>query len=722
MKHYTVDTPLLSLWWKWANLEFLKSIKPQSFIVPDFLVMSDFSEETVQRIKTFFHWKKVAVRSSWKNEDSKEQSLAGFYKTELDVPIEELEKAITSIHTHSESRSWERIPLVIQDMVNSEESWIIFTHDTDTNKPYYVIQIWKGKGESLVGWEQKWEIYKIFVGAETADIPYENLRRLVEAVREIQSKYSTPYIDIEFAFLKNDNIPRILQVRPIVMRNLPAISKARNLAYRYARQVAYFLEKIDDCYGDMIDINPRELVWSQPIIVQEFFKHIFPETSLIESRRYLGYWVEDNIMVGLIGNPYISLKKDLSLFLPKVLPERIKQRFRSYYKDLLITHPELQNSLDTVHYPVSLEKLKEIMKTMGLSKEEETLTFWIFESFFEEMEKKLKEFIDKSESLMINLMMRISELTWKNLKNIWSLSEIDYGINDITNINLLIEVIRESTYLFCMAARGAFYFSNLNPHIEEGYFRKNKYESWILRYLKQKWLTSIPFISVEWFNFTKIIQSAYTVHDLEKMVNEENEEATEINLTTRFMVERENMKYIFSRLFLILYFTLKKADMIWRDSINLADLLWENQWSSKSGTERRNKRVEVNSILQFPGVLHSKNHPLFFQIPKENAFYIGKWSIQWKVFRVKNVSELEGRTLEWLIICIDNATPEIDIFLPQIRAIVTKNGWPLAHIAIRAREYWIPSIVWLGEKFEKIQNWQEIVLDFTKEEVQYIEW
>ena len=51
--------------------------------------------------------------------------------------------------------------------------------------------------------------------------------------------------------------------------------------------IAHRLQKSDDVYGNMIDINPEELIGNQPALIQSFFNTIFPETSLRAGRAFL---------------------------------------------------------------------------------------------------------------------------------------------------------------------------------------------------------------------------------------------------------------------------------------------------------------------------------------------------------------------------------------------------------------------------------------------------
>ena len=89
-----------------------------------------------------------------------------------------------------------------------------------------------------------------------------------------------------------------MQIRPVVRKGFGDYHELHipQLMYRYARMVAHRLSKSDDIFGNMIDINPEELVGNQPVLIQSFFNTIFPQSSLREGRKFLGYGTSDNIL------------------------------------------------------------------------------------------------------------------------------------------------------------------------------------------------------------------------------------------------------------------------------------------------------------------------------------------------------------------------------------------------------------------------------------------
>ena len=83
-------------------------------------------------------------------EDHENGSMAGAYKTELNVPPSQIAHAISEVHAHSHKKTGEIIPVTVQEMVDAEVSGVALSYDNDENKDYIVIQIGNGNGESLV--------------------------------------------------------------------------------------------------------------------------------------------------------------------------------------------------------------------------------------------------------------------------------------------------------------------------------------------------------------------------------------------------------------------------------------------------------------------------------------------------------------------------------------------------------------------------------------------
>lgn len=92
------------------------------------------------------------------------------------------------------------------------------------------------------------------------------------------------------------------------------------------------------------------------------------------------------------------------------------------------------------------------------------------------------------------------------------------------------------------------------------------------------------------------------------------------------MVHRENIKYLFTRLFLILHNSIPDTKTTMRHT-NF-DRLIQNQISGIQNITRKIGREydirDINDMLLFPGVIHRTNHMLFQKLNISDPHYIGK--------------------------------------------------------------------------------------------------
>ena len=94
-------------------------------------------------LKEFNKSKFLAIRSSSINEDQKKFSQAGKYYSELFVNSKNISKITTSINkviSKYETKNLNKNQIIIQEMIlNTDISGVIFSRESNTNAPYYVI-------------------------------------------------------------------------------------------------------------------------------------------------------------------------------------------------------------------------------------------------------------------------------------------------------------------------------------------------------------------------------------------------------------------------------------------------------------------------------------------------------------------------------------------------------------------------------------------------------
>ncbi|MDR2866225.1 MAG: phosphoenolpyruvate synthase [Methanomassiliicoccaceae archaeon] len=225
-------------------------------------IPTDLKKEILEAYRTLFPEGKkgfVAVRSSATAEDLPDASFAGQQETFLNVStpedlLDKVRKCWSSLFTaraisYREKQGFEhdsvKLAVVVQRMVNSEMSGIMFTVDPHSGKDEIIVEAGFGLGEAIVGGEvtpdtyvinkrimeinkkriaaQKWKYIKGADGSTIkADIPKESQKAqkiedkfIIEVAsigRQIEIHYERP-MDVEWC-IENSKV-YIVQARPI---------------------------------------------------------------------------------------------------------------------------------------------------------------------------------------------------------------------------------------------------------------------------------------------------------------------------------------------------------------------------------------------------------------------------------------------------------------------------------------------------------------------------
>ena len=225
-------------------------------------IPADLKEQVLTSHKAMFKGKKmglVAVRSSATAEDLPTASFAGQQDTYLNVEspeelLDKVRKCWSSLYTpraiyYRVTKGFEhskvKLAVVVQKMINSEISGIMFTVDPNSEMPHIIIEAGYGLGEALVGGKvtpdtyvvdkfhdkilnkriakQTWKLVRGGDGeCEKADVPEElrnaqkmtdeQILALGEIGRNIEAHYDRP-MDIEWCI--EERVMYIVQARPV---------------------------------------------------------------------------------------------------------------------------------------------------------------------------------------------------------------------------------------------------------------------------------------------------------------------------------------------------------------------------------------------------------------------------------------------------------------------------------------------------------------------------
>ena len=198
--------------------ENLKTLQENGLNVPKFLIVyDDLDIDLAFSTKSIF-----AVRSSADIEDNSDSSCAGLFDSFLNVPKNELREKIDLVR-ESYSRNGVSVdnPVIIQEMVDSDISGVLFTANPLGVLNEMVIVVGKGLGNGVVEDKVNTTTYCFNVDDELYDysqignsplLSEMQLRELIEIGKKIESIFNKK-MDIEFA-IENGEI-FVLQARPI---------------------------------------------------------------------------------------------------------------------------------------------------------------------------------------------------------------------------------------------------------------------------------------------------------------------------------------------------------------------------------------------------------------------------------------------------------------------------------------------------------------------------
>ncbi len=196
--------------------ENLRVLKENGLKVPEFIVTDDPSDRRLSEL----HDGRYAVRSSSELEDSDSKSYAGQFLTELNVDKINLSVSIKKV-LKSGKKYGGKMKVIVQEMVDSDYSGVLFTANPMGILNETVIVVGKGLGENIV--EDRTEttayyynldddLYYYEQQADAVLISNEIIQKLIENGKMIRDIFKKD-MDIEFSV--KDGIVYILQARPI---------------------------------------------------------------------------------------------------------------------------------------------------------------------------------------------------------------------------------------------------------------------------------------------------------------------------------------------------------------------------------------------------------------------------------------------------------------------------------------------------------------------------
>lgn len=422
-----------------SKAETLKALQPlltKSKIEPLYsFTISDWKNkknELITAIKEKYSPAKIIVRSSAVNEDTLDNSLAGYFDSALNVNSEnqkEIEKAVKKVlHSYKEKQaesSFNQV-LVQKQTANILMSGVVFTRTIGKNAPYYVINYDDKTGSSdsvTSGKESKMLIIYRFA----KKVPPQ-FQELLKAVKEIEERIPELPLDIEFALNKDKEVI-LFQVRPLAANihkeenDAEIKDKLSLLSSKFKRLAAPQNHIVGETtiFADMSDWNPAEIIGDNPNYLDySIYDYIITNSAWHEARTSQGYYnVNPAKLVELFGNkPYVNVRNSFNSFTPAPLSHLLRSKLVSFYLLKLKNNPYLQDKVefDIVHtcYDLTFDRKSKELKEAGFSTEE--------------IQELKTELIKLTNNLVLNSPSSIQ----KDLQDVLGMEEKRKQINSLT--------------------------------------------------------------------------------------------------------------------------------------------------------------------------------------------------------------------------------------------------------------------------------------------------
>ncbi|MDE5562523.1 MAG: hypothetical protein K2J01_03125 [Clostridiales bacterium] len=346
---YQFLTKANTLQYLYGKLRYSEVLELLLFSVKDFL---EDSATVLEKIKRLFEGETIIVRSSAKEEDNENGSLAGHFKSVLDINSldeEQINKAIQIVISSYKKESYSTTNLLNQQIFIQRQilpceidiSGVAFSYDPHSQAPYYFVSYDnQGSTNAVTSGEYSKAIY-LHKDYNKQCFQWVGL---VKGLREIETLLANEQLDIEFAILKNGKIV-IFQVRELVTKS---ICMPVNEYDELVKRTFGAIKDFSDVYSDMSFWNPAEMIGCSPHPLDySLYDALLMRTAWNEGIVRMGYsQCDDGLMIKVGNHPYISLRNTIRGLLPAKISKRIANSLERYYLTRIKECPDIHDKVE----------------------------------------------------------------------------------------------------------------------------------------------------------------------------------------------------------------------------------------------------------------------------------------------------------------------------------------------------------------------------------------
>jgi phosphohistidine swiveling domain-containing protein len=743
------------------TLQALEGTLISARVLPQyFFKVGQWQEDAATLLEVFYaqhSWAELGlvVRSSSLAEDGEGQSLAGHFDSVLNVCGPEALNVAIEVVIGSFGQATLNDQVFIQPMLNAvARSGVVFTQEPSTQSPYYVINYSQsGSTESVTSGSANEElVYVAKCNLKAAQPAWVN--SLISLCEELEQRFERDALDIEFAFTEQGEL-YLFQVRPLIMQRQKSgsapmsISEHGRLLQRVHQSIIRlskphpYLNGTKSVLGVMPDWNPAEIIGIRPNpLALSLYKELVTNSTWAYQRNNYGYKQLRSfpLLISLAGLPYIDVRVSFNSFIPADIPGPLAEKLVNYYIDQLESSPEKHDKIefDIIFSCFTLDMEKRLSVLQG--------------AYFEAAEI---EHLTMSLKQLTNNIINPNGLWAKDILKIESLPArrqtiINSNLSVVEKIYWLLEDCkRYGTLPFAGLARAAFIAVQLlKSMIAEGILTLSDYEKF-MRSLEtvssnmakdRQDLSFKAFLSKyghlrpgtydilsprydqapdKYFNGNDSEHAPELCDDfslsfkqLEKLKSRLETLGIEHDVISLFrfikgaIEGREYAKFVFSQSLsaaILLIEELGEENKLSKEDMAFCDISAFYQAYSSSDdilsllmtsiAEGKLLYQDTQSLI-LPPLIINADEVYCFKMPEgEPNFITMKKTVSPITADLNNIDSLTDK-----IVFIPSADPGFDwLFSHRIAGLITQFGGANSHMAIRAGELGIPSVIGAGE-------------------------
>lgn len=776
---------------KAETLENLKDILNDSVVDELFkFTLAEWREnpkKILDQISFKFSSKPIIARSSACAEDCYQQSNAGHFSSFGNLTVEPtgLTEAINNIISKYDDRPDNQV--FIQEFISPAEiSGVAFTRDINSLSPYIVINYddISGNTDTVTSGRGKHQKTLIIFKNRIPKNLNDRLFKIYQAITEIEKKFDTDSLDIEFIY--KDNIVHIVQVRPITVKakNIPDTKRIEEVLDNICERLKEFNLPHPDLYGErtlygiMPDWNPAEMIGVKPRPLSlSLYRELITDSVWAFQRDNYGYKRLRSfpLLISLAGHPYIDVRVDFNSFIPKSLNDDLSHKLANFYikklKSTPSSHDKIEFDIVLSCYSLDLDKKLKELSNNGFSTDEISdikesllsLTNKIIhpQGLYKEDLKKIDILEERFKELRSSNLSIIRKIYWliEDCKRYGTLPFAGIAraafiamqlLNSLVNLKI-ISVEEKNSFLNSLntiakkLSNDIKKLSSKQISMEQfietyGHLRPGTYdilsESYEENFCKYFNLDK----SEQYYEGEKKYTFAFSAEQMKKIESLLKEHSLNIGAKEflSFVKEategREYAKYVFTKninelLKLIkiygekLNFTTDDLSYIEINTLlklNSTVALLDERKLIKDEIERNKTMYDFCKYLKLPHLISEPEDIYSFHISEIEPNYITTNKTNGETILIE--PNIDKAKIKEKIVLIEGADPGFDwIFSHQIKGLITAYGGANSHMAIRAAELGIPAAIGCGPTlFEECWHTKKLEIDCLNRKITFI--